>query len=178
MKHESSFKLATSKVNGRERRSSASSTSGKDRLFLFSPKGDVDALSSEQLVLVLDARDVAWSADDGKEALKTLVRRTTPTDSESASQIVVTKSKKKLLILDINGLLVDRPSFISRQKGGSSKDQASDLVTRPFLDEFLQLIITELRYDVTVWTAGFIDPVYVCFFVCFTAPSSIPAPYL
>ena len=141
----------------REQPRRQSSNSGIDRLTLFSPKGDVGALSSEQLVQVLQSRGVAWPEDADKAGLQALVRQTTPT---TVQEKVVVTSAKKLLILDINGLLVDRPSFISRQR---QKGDNPDLVTRPFLDDFLQLAITELQFDVTVWTAGYPDPVYVFF---------------
>lgn len=144
----SSVKAALKKSRSRPR---ASSSSGdQDRLFLFSPKGDVDALSSEQLVLVLVSRGVDFDETISKDQLKQIVRETTPLASPTKA-LGLAKSKRKLLIMDINGLLVDRPLFIIR----GQPDQGS--VRRPFLAEFLNVIFNELNFDVTVWTAGFMS---------------------
>ena len=150
-------KLAMAKSREQPRRQS--SKTGVDRLTLFSPKGDVGALSIEQLIEVLQHRGEAWPEDADKAGLQALVRQTTTTAAQEKS---VATSAKKLLILDMNGLLVDRPSFISRQR---QKGNNPDLVTRPFLDDFLQLAITELQFDVAVWTAGRNNLVYVPFAV-------------
>lgn len=146
LQRKSSFVVARDKPRSRTR---SNSGGGQDRLFLFSSKGDVDALSSEQLVQVLVSRGVAFdeTSIQSKKNLKEMVHLTTPTASPIKA---ICKSEKKLLILDINGLLLDRAVYETRGQPGH------ELMKRPFLDEFLNLIFNELNFDVTVWTAGFI----------------------
>ena len=143
--------VARDKQRGARR---SSSGDGQDRLFLFSPKGDIDALSSEQMVQVLVSREISFDQTTlpSKQELKEMVRLTT---SIASPVKAVGKSKRKLLILDINGFLVDRAAFILRGQPAQEHLQTDQkLMKRPFLEEFMNLIFNELNFDVTVWTAS------------------------
>lgn len=73
---------------------------------------------------------------------------------------LVTKSKKKLLILDVNGLLADIIHPPPKDCKSDTRILKRAIFKRPFLDDFLEFCFE--RFDVAIWssrTRKILDPV-------------------
>ncbi|KAK9125363.1 hypothetical protein Scep_014209 [Stephania cephalantha] len=61
--------------------------------------------------------------------------------------------RKKLLVLDLNGLLVDIVSFVPRGYRSDTRISRKDLFKRPFCDDFLKFCFE--KFNIGVWSSRF-----------------------
>ncbi|KAK9154908.1 hypothetical protein Sjap_002388 [Stephania japonica] len=71
----------------------------------------------------------------------------------SIERVPSTIVKKKLLVLDLNGLLVDIVSFVPRGYRSDTRINKKDLFKRPFCDDFLKFCFE--KFKIGVWSSRF-----------------------